>query len=148
MCFFFLLQIGQTQCDVWLRGKESASHCRRYRRHQFNHWSGRSPGVGNGNLLQYSCLEKSTDRGAWQDCSARGLKDLDTTEHIPLSIRKGSFRSIQNLCSVHWKISITYIIILYLHSYKFFMLFIFFPLDISYHVGLSSNLKIIFQHFL
>ena len=28
--------------------------------------SGRSPGVGNDNLLQYSCLENSTDRGAWQ----------------------------------------------------------------------------------
>ena len=26
--------------------------------------SGRSPGVGNGNLLQYSCLENSVDRGA------------------------------------------------------------------------------------
>ena len=25
----------------------------------------RSPGVGNGNLLQYSCLENSFDRGAW-----------------------------------------------------------------------------------
>ena len=28
--------------------------------------SGRSPGVGNGNLLQYSCLESSMDRGTWQ----------------------------------------------------------------------------------
>ena len=27
---------------------------------------GRSPGVGNGNLLQYSCLENPTDKGAWQ----------------------------------------------------------------------------------
>ena len=27
---------------------------------------GRSPEVGNGNLLQYSCLENSMDRGAWQ----------------------------------------------------------------------------------
>ena len=27
--------------------------------------SGRPPGVGNGNPLQYSCLEKSMDRGAW-----------------------------------------------------------------------------------
>ena len=27
--------------------------------------SARSPGVGNGNLLQYSCLEKSMDRGVW-----------------------------------------------------------------------------------
>ena len=26
---------------------------------------GRSPGVGNGNLLQYSCLENSVDRRAW-----------------------------------------------------------------------------------
>ena len=27
--------------------------------------SGRSPGEGNGYLLQYSCLENSMDRGAW-----------------------------------------------------------------------------------
>ena len=27
--------------------------------------SGRSPGVGNGNPLQYSCLENFMDRGAW-----------------------------------------------------------------------------------
>ena len=28
--------------------------------------SGRSPGEGNGNPLQYSCLENSMDRGAWR----------------------------------------------------------------------------------
>ena len=28
--------------------------------------SGRSPGEGNGNPLQYSCLEHPMDRGAWQ----------------------------------------------------------------------------------
>ena len=28
--------------------------------------SGRSPGEGNGNPLQHSCLENSMDRGAWQ----------------------------------------------------------------------------------
>ena len=27
---------------------------------------GGSPGEGNGNQLQYSCLENATDRGAWQ----------------------------------------------------------------------------------
>ena len=29
-------------------------------------WSGRSPGEGNGNRLQYSCLGNPTGRGAWQ----------------------------------------------------------------------------------
>ena len=28
--------------------------------------SGRSPGGGNGSLLQYSCLENSMGKGAWQ----------------------------------------------------------------------------------
>ena len=28
--------------------------------------SGRSPGEGNANPLQYSCLENLTDRGAWR----------------------------------------------------------------------------------
>ena len=30
------------------------------------HVSGRSPGEGNGNPLQYSCLENSKDRGFWR----------------------------------------------------------------------------------
>ena len=29
-------------------------------------WSGRSPGEGNGNPLQHSCLENPMDGGAWQ----------------------------------------------------------------------------------
>ena len=28
--------------------------------------SGRSPGEGNGNALQYSCLENPMDKAAWQ----------------------------------------------------------------------------------
>ena len=28
--------------------------------------SGRSPGIGNGSSLQYSCLESSMDREAWR----------------------------------------------------------------------------------
>ena len=28
-------------------------------------WSGRSPGEGNGNALQYSCLENPMDGGVW-----------------------------------------------------------------------------------
>ena len=34
--------------------------------------SGRSLGVGNGNPLQYSCLENSMDRGTWWTIQAMG----------------------------------------------------------------------------
>ena len=37
--------------------------------------SGRSLGVGNGNLLQYSCLENSMDRGTWWATVHGGPKD-------------------------------------------------------------------------
>ena len=40
--------------------------------------SGRSPGGGNGNPLQYSCLENPMDRGAWRATGRRVLKDSDT----------------------------------------------------------------------
>ena len=42
--------------------------------------SGRSPGEGNGNPLQYSCLENATDRGAWWATVHGGLKESDMTE--------------------------------------------------------------------
>ena len=42
--------------------------------------SGRSPGEGNGNPLQYSCLENPTDRGAWQATVHGITKDLDMAE--------------------------------------------------------------------
>ena len=35
--------------------------------------SGRSPGKGNGNLLQHSCLENLMNRGAWR-ASVMGLQ--------------------------------------------------------------------------
>ena len=31
----------------------------------FNPWVGKIPGKGNGNPLQYSCLENPMDQGAW-----------------------------------------------------------------------------------
>ena len=37
--------------------------------------SGRSSGEGNCNLLQYSCLENSMDRGDWQ-ATAHGVKKV------------------------------------------------------------------------
>ena len=47
--------------------------------------SGRSPGKGNGNLLQYSCLKNPMDRGAWQATVHGFAKELDTTEWLIFS---------------------------------------------------------------
>ena len=49
---------------------------------------GRSPGEGNGSPLQYSCLENSMNRGAWQATVqgvARVRHDLATKPPPPLS---------------------------------------------------------------
>ena len=40
---------------------------------------GRSPGEGNGYPLQYSYLENSMDRGAWQ-APVCGVTEMDMTE--------------------------------------------------------------------
>ena len=43
---------------------------------------GRSSGEGNDDPLQNSCLQNSTDRGAWQaGYSPWGLQESDMTEH-------------------------------------------------------------------
>ena len=41
--------------------------------------SGRPPGEGNGNPLQYSCLENPKDRGAWETTVHGVTKEVDTT---------------------------------------------------------------------
>ena len=40
--------------------------------------SGRSPGGGHDNPLQYSCLENPMDRGAWWATVHKGHKESDT----------------------------------------------------------------------
>ena len=40
--------------------------------------SGRSPGGGSGNQLQYSCLENPSDRGTWWATVLRVTKESDT----------------------------------------------------------------------
>ena len=59
----------------WLKHKESVCSSGDL---GFDPWLGRSPGGRNGNPLQYSCLQNSTDRGA------RGCKESDMTEQLTL----------------------------------------------------------------
>ena len=44
--------------------------------------SRRSLGVGNGNPLQYSCLENSMDRGTWRATVHGSHIESDTTEQL------------------------------------------------------------------
>ena len=61
----------------WHSGKESVSQCRRT---GLIPSPGRSPGEGSGNPLQYCCLEKLMDRGAWR-ITARGGGGLRRVGH-------------------------------------------------------------------
>ena len=44
--------------------------------------SGRSPGVGNGNPFQYSCLENLMDRGIWWAIVHGVSKESDMIEQL------------------------------------------------------------------
>ena len=64
----------------WLSGNESACNAGDFGSVP---GSGRSPGGGHGNLLQYSCLENPRDRGAGQATySPWGHTELDMTQQL------------------------------------------------------------------
>ena len=48
--------------------------------------SGRSPGKGNGNSLQYSCLEDSHGQRSLADYSPWGHEELDATERLHVTL--------------------------------------------------------------
>ena len=52
--------------------------------------SGRSPGEGNGNPLQYSCLENSIDRGAWQ-ATVHGVTESQTQLNMNTHVDRPHF---------------------------------------------------------
>ena len=57
---------------------------------------GRSPGEGNGNPLQYSCLGIPTDRGAWWAIVHGVEEELDMTERL-------NNKRIQMYDKIHYK---------------------------------------------
>ena len=56
--------------------------------------SGRSPGEGNGNPLQYSCRGNPMDGGAWRGYSPWGRKESDTTDGQALSTKGSVGRTV------------------------------------------------------
>ena len=75
----------------WHSGKESACQYRRHKRWGFDPWVGKTPGEGNGNPLQYSCLENSMDRGACRATVHGVAKESDMTEQLSMH-RMGTLR--------------------------------------------------------
>ena len=57
---YYIQKIIIVLLPLWLSGKESAYNAGDA---GFIPWLGRSPGEGNGNPLQYSCLGNPMDRG-------------------------------------------------------------------------------------
>ena len=64
--FFFLSFSGHTATPVANSGKETTCNAGDAGDTGSIPGSGRSPGEGNGNTLQYSCLGNLMDREAWQ----------------------------------------------------------------------------------
>ena len=87
----FLLTVISCYSRLGVHGKELTCQCRRHVRDaDLIPGSGRSPGGGHGNPLQYSCLENPMDREAWWAVvhgvikSRLWLKQISTHAHTEL----------------------------------------------------------------
>ena len=65
---------------VGASGKEPACQHKGCKRHEFDPCVGKIPGGGNGNLLQYSCLENPHGQRSLEGYSPWGSKKSDMTE--------------------------------------------------------------------
>ena len=74
------LQVFLGVCQVALVIKNLAAKAGDIRDTGLIPGSGRCPGGGCGNPLQYSCLESPRDRGAWRATVHGAAKELDMTE--------------------------------------------------------------------
>ena len=70
-------------------GKEPARNAGDVRDTGSSPGSGRSPGKGNGNPLQYSCLENPMDRGAWRAMIHRVTESLTQLKDFMPTHTKG-----------------------------------------------------------
>ena len=61
---------------------------------EFSPWAGRSPAEGNGNPLQYSCLENPINRGAWWAALHGACKGSDTSERVDMHTQAPSLPGV------------------------------------------------------
>ena len=73
---FFLVLNNILLASLVAQWKESSCLCRRC---GFDNGLGKSPGEGNGNPLQYSCLGNPINRGAWQAIVHGATRESDST---------------------------------------------------------------------
>ena len=69
---------------------------------------GRSPRIGTGNPLQYSCLENSMDKGSWQTKVQRvtkSYKESETTKHVHVSTHVHT-HTIEIEKRIQWKLNL------------------------------------------
>ena len=65
--------------------------------------SGRSPGGGHGNPLQYSCLENPSDRGAWRatvHVVVKSQTQLSTHALLQFKIFSVPYLKARNMCKI------------------------------------------------
>ena len=74
-----IVGIPWLKASLIMHDKESACQCTDTRDPGSIPESGRSPGKGNGNPLQSSCLGNLMDRGAWQATVHEVTKESDMT---------------------------------------------------------------------
>ena len=79
----FRILLSRYQLPRWLSGKESACNARESGDMCSVPGLGRSPREGNGNSLQYTCLENSMERGASQ-ATVQEVPELDMNKQLSM----------------------------------------------------------------
>ena len=81
---------------------------RSHKKHRFDPWLGETPG-GQGNPLQYSCLESPLDRGAWQAIIhgvARSISGISYISGMTEMTEHNIFHCMNILCCIYPPISV------------------------------------------
>ena len=79
---YLFIMSKQRVSNLYLSTFRELWQCRRCKKLQFDPRIRKIPEEGNGNLLQYSCLENPIEREAWRVTVHGVKKESDMTEHV------------------------------------------------------------------